>query len=191
LAELNHSRADAVTTSLDDAVARILERCTGNVETVLLDGPSGAGKSTLADALVSAWPGSVGIVRMDNIYPGWEGLSAASTQVHDSLLAPRSRGALARWRRYDWDAHRSAEWHTVPADRSVILEGCGALSRRNAPLATQRVWLDADDEIRKQRALARDNGGFDAHWDSWQRQFDQFVADEDPRSVADLHLRLP
>ncbi|MET4638578.1 ATP-binding protein [Mycetocola sp. 2940] len=183
--------AGAPVLSLDDAVALVLARCTRAVETVLLDGPSGAGKSTLADALVVAWPGAVSLVRMDNIYPGWGGLAAGSEQVHDSLLEPRYRGADSRWRRHDWENDRPAEWHTVPVARSLLLEGCGALSRRNAPLATLRVWLDADDGVRKDRALARDRGGFDAHWDDWQRQFARFVADDDPITAADLRIRLP
>ncbi|WP_411722523.1 ATP-binding protein [Mycetocola sp.] len=177
--------------SLDDAVIRIVACRSLPVETVLIDGPSGAGKSTLADALVATWPGAVNLVRMDDIYPGWDGLSAASRHVHDSLLVPRRRGADSRWRRHDWETDRAAEWHTVPADRSLVLEGCGALSRSNAPLATLRIWLDADDEVRKQRALARDQGGFDAHWDRWHQQFTEFVAAETPREAADLHIRLP
>jgi uridine kinase len=176
---------------VDEAVTRILQHCSLAVETVLLDGPSGAGKSTLADALLTAWPGAVSLVRMDDIYPGWDGLSAASRHVHDSLLEPRHRGAAARWRRHDWVSDSAAEWHTVPGRHSLVLEGCGALSRQNAPLATLRIWLDADDDVRKQRALARDQGGFDAHWDDWQRQFTTFLADEAPREAADLHLRLP
>jgi uridine kinase len=181
----------SVLLSVDDAVTKILARRSVPVETVVLDGPSGAGKSTLADALVAAWPGAVSIVRMDDIYPGWDGLSAASRHVHDSLLEPRRRGADSRWRRHDWESDSPAEWHTVPADRSLVLEGCGALSHSNAPLATLRIWLDADDGVRKQRALARDQGGFDAHWDHWHQQFTRFVADEAPREAADLHIRLP
>jgi pantothenate kinase len=180
-----------VVLSLEGAVTRILARCLLPVDTVLLDGPSGAGKSTLADALVAAWPGAVSMVRMDDIYPGWGGLSGGSRHVHTSLLEPRHRGAASRWQRHDWEADRPAEWHTVPGDRSLILEGCGVLSRRNAPLATLRVWLDADDDVRKDRALARDHGGFDAHWDDWQRQFVRFLAEEEPREAADLRIRLP
>lgn len=175
---------------LDLAVSRILGRVTGAADTILIDGPSGAGKSTLADALVTAWPGAVTLVRMDNLYPGWGGLAAAGEHVHDALLEPRLRGAEARWRRHDWYSDTAAEWHSVPADRPLLLEGCGVLTRRNAPLASVRVWLDADDELRKQRALARDRGGFDAHWDEWQSQFERFLSDEDPVPAADLRLRL-
>ena len=51
---------------------------------VLIDGPSGAGKSTLADALVAHWPrpNTPQLVRMDDIYPGWDGLDAAIDHLH-------------------------------------------------------------------------------------------------------------
>lgn len=174
----------------DEAVAAILARCSASVETVLLDGPSGAGKSTLADALVDGWPGAVTLVRMDNLYPGWDGLSAGSLHVHDHLLVPRHSGGESRWRRHDWHSGEPAEWHPVPANRSLIVEGCGVLTRSNAPLATLRIWLDADDTVRKYRALARDRGGFDAHWDDWDSQFGRFVTAEKPSAHADVRLRL-
>ena len=175
---------------LDEAVSVIRDHCVNGVETVLLDGPSGAGKSTLADALVAAWAGEVTLVRMDNLYPGWGGLAAGGEHVHDHLLAPRIRATESRWRRHDWESETPAEWHTVPARRSLILEGCGVLTRANAPLATVRVWLDADDGVRKVRALARDHGGFDAHWDEWDSQFSRFLATESPAAAADVRLRL-
>lgn len=176
--------------SIDEAVSVILAKRERAVETVLIDGPSGAGKSTLTDALVAAWPDAVSLVRMDNIYPGWGGLLDGSELVHTHLIGPRSRGADARWQRHDWVGDTAAEWHAVPSDRSLILEGCGALSRANAPLATLRVWLDADDAIRKRRALARDRGAFDVHWDEWDRQFARFVDTEHPAATADIVLRL-
>ena len=175
---------------VDAAVSLILGSCHLPVETILLDGPSGAGKSTLADALVAAWPGAVTLVRMDNLYPGWGGLASAGVHVHDHLLAPRHQGAESRWRRHDWESEAPAEWHPVPANRSLIVEGCGVLTRDNAGLASVRVWLDADDTVRKYRALARDRGGFDAHWDEWDAQFSRFVASDAPAAAADVRLRL-
>jgi cytidylate kinase len=81
---------------------------------------------------------------------------------------------------------RAAEWHTVPADVPLVLEGCGALSRRTASLADVRFWIDAPLEVRKRRALERDDGAFDAHWDMWSDQVSDFERREDPRSLADV-----
>lgn len=155
---------------------------------VLIDGPSGAGKSTFATRLVADWPGPERpvLVRMDDIYPGWSGLDAASRHVHEHLLAPRSTGAVGRWRRHDWVTDRAAEWHTVPADRPLVVEGCGALSRATAPLADARFWIDAPVEVRKRRALERDDGAFDGHWDMWSNQVSEFERREHPRSLADV-----
>ncbi|RWZ61603.1 ATP-binding protein [Labedella populi] len=155
---------------------------------VLIDGPSGAGKSTFASRLVGDWPGPVEpiLVRMDDVYPGWGGLDAASVQVFRHLLVPRSHGEPGRWRRYDWVGARPAEWHVVATGRPLVVEGCGSLSRAAAPLADLRVWIDAPAEVRKDRALARDAGGFDEHWDMWSSQVARFERREDPRSLADV-----
>jgi uridine kinase len=155
---------------------------------VVIDGPSGAGKTTFASRLVAVWPGSVApvLVRMDDIYPGWSGLEAASEHLLHHVLRPRSTGEPARWQRHDWTSDRAAEWHAVPADRPLVVEGCGSLSRETAPLADLRVWIDAPTAVRKDRALRRDDGGFDAHWDMWSEQVERFERREDPRSLADL-----
>lgn len=173
---------------LVEAVAAALR--VSPVPVVLIDGPSGAGKSTLADALVAAWPSAVPptLVRMDDLYPGWEGLAAGALAVHEKLLLPRSRGLPAGWQRHDWTTGAGGEWVGVAAARPLVVEGCGTLLAANVPLADVRVWLTADDAVRKRRALARDRGAFDAHWDGWQRQFDAFVANEHPLDAATVVL---
>jgi len=161
-------------------------------EVVLIDGPSGAGKSTFATELHAGWRGPARpvLVRMDDIYPGWNGLDEASRHLHDDLLEPRSRGEAAGWRRHDWVRNAPAEWHPVDRRRPLIVEGCGTLSASNARLATLRIWLDADDARRKERALERDGGAFDAHWEMWDRQFQAFVERERPRDLADIVLAM-
>lgn len=154
---------------------------------MLIDGPSGAGKSTFADAVVAAWPEPAPrLVRMDDLYPGWNGLEAASAEVADQLLEPLLTTGTGRWRRWDWASSEPAEWHEVVVGHPLIIEGCGCLTRRTAPLADLRIWLTAADDVRKRRALARDAGGFDAHWDGWQAQWELFVHRETPEALADV-----
>ncbi|RLQ85904.1 ATP-binding protein [Mycetocola zhadangensis] len=177
---------------MDLAVAHILSRVdVQGADVLLIDGPSGAGKSTLADAIVENWPAAEKptLIRMDDIYPGWGGLAAAGEHVRTRVLEPRSLNQNARWQRHDWTLDAPAEWHDVPSALPLLVEGCGVLTRASAALATVTVWLDADDAVRKERALARDDGAFDAHWDDWDQQFARFVRDEDPVSSAKLVLR--
>jgi energy-coupling factor transporter ATP-binding protein EcfA2 len=157
---------------------------------VLIDGPSGAGKSTLADALRAQWPtdASPELVRLDDLYPGWGGLALGSHAVATELLGALRAEGTGRWRSWDWAAGHPGEWHEVHADRPLIVEGCGALSQASARLAELRVWIAADDAVRKRRALARDHGAFDAHWDMWDAQFAEFVRGQHPVALADLVL---
>ena len=156
---------------------------------VLIDGPSGAGKSTLADVLLALWP-AVGIgvrptlVRLDDIYPGWSGLDAAIKHLSEHVLAPRRAGGLAAWQRYDWERGEPAEWHPVDPGHPLIVEGCGALSSAHVGLSDIRVWLRADDALRKQRALARDGEMFRSHWDQWQSDWLAYRERETPERWA-------
>ncbi|WP_223690309.1 ATP-binding protein [Leifsonia poae] len=157
---------------------------------VLIDGPSGAGKSSLADLLVAdgPFPNEPTLVRMDDLYPGWGGLDAASAALGVDLLAPFRAGEPGRWQRWDWVTGSPADWSIVSPDRPLIVEGCGTLARGNAHSADLRIWLDADDELRKRRALARDGLAFETHWDQWQHDFERYLHREDPRRNADLVL---
>lgn len=157
---------------------------------VLIDGPSGAGKSTLADALVAQWPGSTRpqLVRMDDIYPGWDGLDAAVRHLCRHVLEPRRAGSAAAWQRYDWTENRPAEWHPLEAARPLVVEGCGTLAAAHEPLSQVRVWLAADDALRKQRALDRDGEAFRSHWDQWQQEWATYLEREEPERHATLRL---
>lgn len=158
---------------------------------VLIDGPSGAGKSTLADALRQHWPGTVRpqLVRMDDIYSGWDGLGAAVRHLHRHVLQPRHDGLPAAWQRYDWSENEAAEWHPLDAARPLIVEGCGTLAAAHEPLSHVRVWLAADDALRKQRALDRDGEAFRTHWDQWQREWASYLEQETPEGRATVRLR--
>ena len=181
---------DALLTPVLAAVRGLGRHPVGDRAVVLIDGPSGAGKSTLADAVIAAWPGpkTPTLVRLDDIYPGWGGLDAAITAVGGRLLTPRRAGLAAGWQRHDWLTDAPAEWHSVDPDAPLVIEGCGALARAHTGISDVRVWLDADDGIRKQRALARDNGVFEEHWDQWQRDWAAYQLRERPEQTATLRL---
>lgn len=167
--------------SVDD-LARELD--TTGARTVLIDGRSGSGKSTLADELCALWRDSV-VVRLDDIYPGWDGLACAVDHINTELLAPRAQGRPGRWRRWDWATSAPADWHTVDADQRLIVEGAGALTPDGRRLADLGIWVEADDQVRKQRALERDGETYAPHWDRWAAQEAGHIGRHRPRTVAD------
>ncbi|MBO1740591.1 ATP-binding protein [Leifsonia sp. TF02-11] len=178
-------------------VADAVESANGGAPVVLIDGPSGAGKSSLADLLASRWPGAgaqqvepVRTVRMDDLYPGWDGLDAASAALGAELLEPLAASGTGRWRRWDWARACPAEWHVLTGTAPVLVEGCGTLTGANTRWAQLAIWLDADDRLRKERALDRDGETFAMHWDQWQSEFERYLARENPRANADLVLNV-
>ena len=173
-----------------DAVRALGRHPVGDRAVILIDGPSGAGKSTLADAVLAAWPGPdrPTLVRLDDVYPGWGGLDSAIEQIGRLVLGARHAGRPAAWQRYDWALAGPAEWHGVDPGLPLVIEGCGALAAAHSALSDVRVWLDADDGIRKQRALARDGGGFEAHWDQWQQDWEAYRHRDQPERWATVRL---
>lgn len=155
---------------------------------ILIDGPSGSGKTDLAATIVRRWSGPdvPQVVHLDDVYPGWGGLRAASEHVVTELLRPLRDGGAPRWQRWDWDRDELAEWHSVDPSRPLLVEGCGALSRASAPLSDLAIWVETHDVERRRRAIARDGEAYERHWDEWEGQWSAFVAAEDPRSLATL-----
>lgn len=122
------------------------------------------------------------LVRMDDIYPGWGGLEAASQHVHDHVVA----GAIRRWQRWDWVSEAPAEWHVLDPRRPVLIEGCGALSRANRALAAYAIWVELDEPTRHARVRVRDGDSWGDHWDSWAAQETAFIEREAPQELADI-----
>lgn len=152
--------------------------------TVLIDGRSGSGKSTLADELQQRWEPSA-IVRLDDIYPGWDGLAWTIEHVHTELLKPRAAGRPGRWQRWNWATDSADGWGSIEPDGRLIVEGVGALTPANRALCDLGIWVDTPDGLRKQRALARDGDTYRPHWDQWAAQEDDFITRFAPRSAAD------
>ncbi|PPF31847.1 ATP-binding protein [Rathayibacter tritici] len=160
--------------------------------TVLVDGPSGSGKSTVARALVEQIrlaPGAptIALVQMDDLYPGWSGLDRASQESARVLVRPHALGLAAHWRPWNWAAGTTAGRRVVRED-VLVLEGCGSASADARRVADLVIWLEAGDELRRARALARDGELFAAHWDAWDRSFRSYCERERPRRGADLVL---
>lgn len=145
---------------------------------ILIDGRSGSGKTELARALVADWPGAQ-LVRLDELYPGWDGLAAASTLVPQLLTAD----SYPTW---DWAAHEPGSRRTLDPSRPLVVEGVGAISRASRPLADFAIWVELPDAARKRRALDRDGALYAPHWDGWAVQEQELIDREHPQALADV-----
>lgn len=164
------------------------------LDAILIDGRSGSGKTSLADRLASRLR-SVGrtaqILRIEDLYPGWDGLAVGSQTVPEALAA-------GSYRRYDWIAAEFGDHATLSPGSPLIIEGCGAATADNLA-AVQRwvpdggkvwsVWLSLPGEERRARALARDGETFAPHWDRWAAQEDAHFAEHEPWDLVDEVLR--
>ncbi|MEZ0076187.1 cytidylate kinase [Planotetraspora sp. GP83] len=158
----------------------------GDTRILAIEGRSGAGKSTLAAAVAAELPAPV--IRMDDLYDGWDGLLPGVNALLEWVLQPLALGRTARWRRYDWDRSRYAEWHELPHTGALVIEGVGSGARRASPYLSGLVWLEAEGDVRKKRALARDGDLFTPHWSRWAAQEERYYASDDVRSRADLTI---
>ncbi|MEW1833761.1 hypothetical protein [Microbacterium sp. NPDC079995] len=189
------SRADTeLTAAMAAGIDRVADavRRVGRVPSiVLIDGRSGAGKSTFADALATRLVDAA-IVRLDDVYPGWDGLHAGAETVRERILRPLREGGTARWPLWDWTADRPSGREAVVPDASiVIVEGAGVLTPESAGLAEVTVWLNAPDAARKARALGRDGDTYRPHWGRWAAQEDAHLHEHRPTEIAQIVVTLP
>lgn len=120
-------------------------------------------------------------MRLDDLYPGWDGLDAGSTAVPIILQE-------FRWRSWDWSTHELKGWFELDPGRPVVVEGVGAISRASRPLADVAAWVELDDATRKERALRRDGDAYAPHWDRWAEQESRFIHREKPRTLCTVEV---
>ncbi|MGY1754541.1 uridine kinase family protein [Blastococcus sp. SYSU D01042] len=158
----------------------------GRTRLVCVDGPAGSGKTTFAGRLVAALAGDAELVHMDDLYAGWT-LTGAVARLEAGVLGPLAAGRAGGYHRYDWGAGRFApEPVPVRAAPVLVVEGCGSSPRRLDPWTTLRVWVEAPDELRVARGLARDGDAMAPHWHRWLATEAVEFAREGTRRRADL-----
>lgn len=163
------------------AVAEASPGCP-EVTVVAIDGPSGSGKSTLGTAVARALDAT--LVRMDDLYPGWDGLAAAVDLLVERILVPLCRGEQAAVPTWDWVANVPAEPRSVPPVDVLVVEGAGSSVGRAGTLAAVRVWVEAEPTLRRARGIARDGAAYEPFWDRWAAQEAALFGALDPRSQA-------
>ena len=171
-------RAGAVLTHAQSRPATL-----GSGRLVGVDGPAGTGKTTLARQLADL--SGAQIVRMDDLYPGWDGLFEVDREVL-GLLQPLSEDRPGSYRRFDWVADEYAESHVVEPTPLLLLEGVGAGNRAWRELVTTLVWVEAPDDVRLARGLERDGESYRDHWLRWMEDEARLFAREGTRAAAHL-----
>jgi|GEM_PF-183818 len=187
---------DPVVVSLPNLLMQIkaLPRPSGSL-LVGIDGCGGSGKSTLARRLAEL-DAAISVVHMDDFYKPSGDRDPASTEVganfdwrrvRDQVLLPLSRNQPGRYQRYDWETDQLAEWHDVPANSIVLVEGCYSLRRELTGFHNLRVWMETPRDLRLQRGLDRDGEESRPLCEQeWMPAEDRYVAEHRPNRSAEL-----
>jgi anthranilate synthase component 1/para-aminobenzoate synthetase len=157
---------------------------------IAIDGRSGAGKTTLAIELAARLRNhhKVALFHLEDIYPGWNGLTAGVERYVGTVLAPLRRGEPATWVSWDWEKHYDGDARvTLPAE-IVIVEGVGAAAAAARPLLDAVIWADSPEHERRTRALARDGQTYEPYWDQWAAQEAEFLASDNVLEHADIRV---
>lgn len=148
-------------------LAALRPRLTGRAWTLLIGGGSGSGKTTLAGWLAPGLQSEV--LSMEDLYPGWGGLTAAADLLATRILPGRAAGRVVGWRQWDWAAHAPGAPAFLRPGRPLIVEGSGSLTTASRPFATVTLLLQVDVAVAAVRAEARDPAARHGRLAAWRQ----------------------
>jgi uridine kinase len=158
---------------------------------VLIDGRAGSGKSTFAEVLQQQLfrdgESAPRVIHMDNIFEGWEGLALGSDYMVRFILQPLARRETASWQDWSWVKNQRSSWREFSGGTPLIVEGCGSLTERSKEHADIAIWLEASEEVRRERWIQRERHL--EKFDFWAAQELDFYAREKSQSLADLVIK--
>lgn len=162
---------------------------------VAVDGRSGSGKTTYAAHLrahaaerLGVPTDRVGLVAVEELYPGWEGLTAAPALLDWHVLRPLREGATAvTWPRWDWAVERYSALGRMdlPPTGVVVVEGVGCSAPPARGAYDHVVWLQAPADLRRTAVARREDAtstapGTPPWWHGWARAEDRLLAAHPP-----------
>ena len=158
---------------------------------ILIDGRAGSGKSTFAEALQQQLfrdgESAPRVIHMDNIFEGWDGLALGSDYMVRFILQPLARRETASWQDWSWVKNQRSSWREFSGGTPLIVEGCGSLTERSKEHADISIWLEASEEVRRERWIQRERHL--EKFDFWAAQELDFYAREKSQSLADLVIK--
>jgi uridine kinase len=158
---------------------------------VVIDGRAGSGKSTFAEALQQQLfrdgESAPRVIHMDNIFEGWDGLALGSDYMVRFILQPLARQETASWQDWSWVKNQRSSWREFSGGTPLIVEGCGSLTERSKEHADISIWLEASEEVRRERWIQRERHL--EKFDFWAAQELDFYAREKSQSLADLVIK--
>jgi hypothetical protein len=175
---------------LDDVLAEVARRpAPYGLHLVAVDGPSGSGKSTLA-ARLAARAGSPVLPGDD--FLSWPTFDGWWSRFRDQVLRPLRRGEDVRYQARDWEGDQFGtslgEWKVLPWSPLVVVEGVTFGRRAAGDAFAYRIWVDAPQDVRLARGLARDGESHRALWLDWMSREQEFFAMDQTVEAADLRV---
>ena len=175
-----------------DAVAAIkncLPKC-GKVRVVTIDGPAGCGKTTLATRLANELE-QASVIHLDELYEGWDKAlePVLFERIQAWILKPLESGLPPRHLRYDWEKMAFSSWNEVAYTPVVIIEGVGSGHTSLRQQVSHAIWIEADEELRLERVIARDGESIRAEMLIWQEREKAYFDLHEVKRFADLHFR--
>lgn len=150
-----------------------------------IDGCGGAGKTKLAGWLADVLHAQM--IHTDD-FASWDNPLNWHDRLMAQVITPLLANRPARYQRYDWTTRTLADWHDVPLQPHVIIEGVSSTRALFRPALSYAIFVDTPKDIRLKRGLARDGQDALALWQSWQAEEEVYLAQESPQTHADLIL---
>lgn len=158
---------------------------TSAVRLVGVDGCGGAGKSTFAARLARATDNQWPVIHTDD-FASHDVPLLWWPRMLEEVVTPLTAGKAARFRAYDWVRRELGAPIVVEPTDAVVIEGVGATRKAWRERLALRIWIETPRDIRLARGIERDGEELREFWNGWMAAEDDYVAEEDPRSAADL-----
>ncbi|MFD2680297.1 uridine kinase family protein [Bacillus seohaeanensis] len=162
-----------------------------------IDGCGGAGKSTLAQSFKEVGGNNVTIIHMDDFYkPSGIRKQVSNNEiggnwdyerVKKQVLEPLRNNQKTKYQRYDWNIDDMAEWHDLPTEGLVVIEGCYSLVKSLNNYYNFKIWVESPKELRLSRGIERDGEENRHLWeDLWMPAEEQYIREQQPLKTVDL-----